>query len=39
MDKLIYNPLATVREQAVVRQALVHEMSNVATTGFKRSFQ
>lgn len=39
MDKLIYNPLATVREQAVVRQALVHEMSNVSTTGFKRSFQ
>lgn len=39
MDKLIFNPLATVREQAVVRQALVHELSNVATVGFKRSFQ
>jgi flagellar basal-body rod protein FlgF len=39
MDKLIFNPLATVREQAVVRQAIVHELSNVSTVGFKRSFQ
>ncbi len=39
MDKLIFNPLATLREQAVVRQAIVHELSNVATVGFKRSFQ
>ena len=39
MDKLIYNPTATLREQAVVRQGLVHELSNVSTTGFKRSFQ
>ena len=39
MDKLIFNPLATLREQAVVRQAIVHELSNVATVGFKRSFE
>jgi flagellar basal-body rod protein FlgF len=39
MDKLIFNPGATLREQAVVRQGLVHELSNVATVGFKRSFQ
>lgn len=39
MDKLIFNPLATLREQATVRQAIVHELSNVATVGFKRSFQ
>ena len=39
MDKLIFNPLATLREQAVVRQGIVHELSNVSTVGFKRSFQ
>lgn len=38
MDKLIFNPVATMNEQALVRQGLVNELANVSTIGFKRSF-
>jgi flagellar basal-body rod protein FlgF len=39
MDRLVFNSSATIREQATVRQSLVNELANVATTGFKRSFE
>jgi flagellar basal-body rod protein FlgF len=38
MDKLIFNPVATMNEQALIRQGLVNELANVSTVGFKRSF-
>ncbi len=38
MDKLIFNPVATMNEQALIRQSLVNELANVSTVGFKRSF-
>ena len=38
MDKLIFNPMTTMNEQALVRQSLVNELANVSTVGFKRSF-
>lgn len=38
MDKLIFNPVATMNEQALIRQGLVNELANVSTIGFKRSF-
>jgi len=38
MDKLAFNPVATMREQANIRQALVNELANVSTVGFKRSY-
>jgi flagellar basal-body rod protein FlgF len=37
MDRLIFTANAAVKEQAVARQALVNELANVATTGFKRA--
>jgi flagellar basal-body rod protein FlgF len=39
MDRLAFNAVASINEQALKRQALVHELSNVATVGFKRSFE
>ena len=39
MDKLVFNPAATIREQGLVRQRLVHELVNTATVGFKRDFE
>jgi flagellar basal-body rod protein FlgF len=39
MDRLVFNSSATIREQATVRQSLVNELANVATTGFKRSYE
>lgn len=38
MDKLIFNPMAAMNEQALIRQSLVNELANVSTIGFKRSF-
>ena len=38
MDKLIFNPMTTMNEQALVRQSLVNELANVSTVGFKLSF-
>jgi flagellar basal-body rod protein FlgF len=38
MDKLIFNPVATMNEQSLIRQGLVNELANVSTVGFKRSF-
>ena len=39
MDRLVFNSSAAIREQATVRQSLVNELANVATTGFKRSYE
>ena len=39
MDKLAFNAAATIDEQRLARQVLAHEMANVNTTGFKRSFE
>lgn len=39
MDRLIYIASATLMEQAVARQAIVNDLANVSTTGFKRSFE
>lgn len=39
MDKLIYGPAAAITEQSVIRQGLVNELANVATVGFKRSYE
>lgn len=38
MDKLIFTSTGTINAQARVRAALVNEMANVSTVGFKRSF-
>jgi flagellar basal-body rod protein FlgF len=39
MDRLIFTSNATINAQAMVRTALVNEMANVSTVGFKRSFE
>lgn len=39
MDRLVFNSSAAIREQASVRQSLVNELANIATTGFKRSYE
>jgi len=39
MDKLAFNAAATIDEQRLARQVLAHEMANVNTTGFKKSFE
>lgn len=39
MDRLVFNSGAAIREQATVRQSLVNELANIATTGFKRSYE
>jgi flagellar basal-body rod protein FlgF len=38
MDRLVYTSYSAINEKAVERQALVNEMANVSTVGFKRSF-
>ena len=38
MDRLIFTSNATIREMANARQVLVNELANVATIGFKRSY-
>jgi flagellar basal-body rod protein FlgF len=38
MDRLVFTAAATIREQGVARQALVNELANVSTIGFKSSF-
>jgi len=38
MDRLIFTANATIREQSVVRQALVNDLANVSTVGFTSSF-
>lgn len=38
MDKLIFNAVAVLNEQALLRQRTVSELANVSTVGFKRSF-
>jgi flagellar basal-body rod protein FlgF len=38
MDRLIFTSHSAIAEAAIARQALVNEMSNVSTAGFKRSF-
>ncbi len=39
MDKLAFNAVAAINEQRLTRQVLAHEMANVNTTGFKKSFE
>ncbi len=39
MDRLILTAHSAIAEAAIARQALVHEMANVSTVGFKRSFE
>jgi flagellar basal-body rod protein FlgF len=39
MDRLIFTSNGTVNAQAMVRTALVNEIANVSTVGFKRSFE
>ncbi len=39
MDRLIFTSNGTLNAQALVRSALVNEMANVSTVGFKRSFE
>lgn len=39
MDRFAYTSLAAINELALKRQALVNEVANVSTTGFKRSLE
>lgn len=39
MDRLAFNAAATINEQRLARQVLSHEMANINTTGFKRSYE
>ena len=38
MDRLIFNASASMRERAVDWRLMTHDLSNVSTVGFKRSF-
>jgi len=38
MDRLIFTSHSAISESAIARQALVNELANVSTAGFKRSF-
>lgn len=38
MDRLVFTAFAAIHEKDVERQAIVNEMANVSTIGFKRSF-
>ncbi|MFD0668484.1 flagellar basal body rod protein FlgF [Ramlibacter sp. MAHUQ-53] len=38
MDRLVFTSHAAISEKAIERQAIVNEMANVSTVGFKRSF-
>ncbi len=39
MDRLAFNASAAINEQRLARQVLAHEMANINTTGFKRSYE
>lgn len=39
MDRFAFTSVAAINEQALKRQALVNELANVSTVGFKRSFE
>jgi flagellar basal-body rod protein FlgF len=39
MDRLAFNAVAAINEQRVARQMSTNELANVATVGFKRSFE
>ncbi len=39
MDRLAFNAVVAIREQAMSRQMFTHELANVSTLGFKRSFE
>lgn len=39
MDRLAFNAAAAVNEQRLSRQMTANELANVATTGFKRSYE
>ena len=38
MDRLAFNAAAALTEQTLARQQMVHELANMSTVGFKRSF-
>lgn len=38
MDRLVFTSYSAINEKALERQAIVNEMANVSTVGFKRSF-
>ena len=39
MERLVFNSTAAMNEQRLSRQVLAHEMSNINTTGFKRTYE
>ena len=39
MDRLAFNAAAAINEQRLARQMITHELANVSTVGFKRSFE
>ncbi len=39
MDRLAFNAAAAINEQRLTRQATAHELANVSTPGFKRSYE
>jgi len=39
MDRLAFNASAAINEQRLARQVLAHEMANINTAGFKRSYE
>lgn len=39
MDRLAFNAAAAITEQRLGRQSVINELSNVSTTGFKRSYE
>ena len=39
MDRLAFNAAAAINEQRLSRQMITHELANVSTVGFKRSFE
>lgn len=39
MDRLAFNAAAAINEQRLARQMSTHELANVSTPGFKRSFE
>ena len=39
MDRLAFNAAATINEMRMARQQLSHEMANMNTNGFKKSYE
>lgn len=39
MDRLAFTAAASITEQTLARQSMVHELANMSTVGFKRSYQ